>query len=91
MLALAVHVAAPTIVTDNLRDFPPDQLEPLGIEAISADAFVLAQVDLHPYEVVASLDAMATRRRRSPKTRADLATSLGRPLPRAMAELGPFV
>jgi len=27
VLALAVHVGAPTIVTDNARDFPQDVLE----------------------------------------------------------------
>lgn len=88
VLALAVHVAAPTIVTDNLRDFPAEALEPFGIEAVSADAFALAQVDLHPEAVLACLDAIAARRRRSPRTRAELIASLGRLLPRAMAELG---
>lgn len=87
VLALAVHVAAPTIVTDNLRDFPPERLEPFGIEAVSADAFALAQVDLHPDAVLACLDAMAARRRRSPRTRTELIASLGRLLPQAMAEL----
>ncbi len=87
VLALAVHVAAPTIVTENLRDFPADLLEPFGIEAISTDAFVLAQVDLHPAGVLASIDGMAARRRRSPKTRDEIIDSIERRLPMAIEAL----
>lgn len=84
VLALAVHVGAPTIVTENLRDFPVELLEPLGIEAVSQDAFALAQVDLHADGVVASLDAMSARRQRAPKTRDEIIASLSRYLPDAM-------
>jgi len=87
VLALAVHVGAPTIVTDNLRDFPGDLLEPFGIEAISADAFALAQVDLHPGEVLASVDAMAARRRRPPRSRTEIIAALARLLPTAIDAL----
>lgn len=87
VLALAVHIGAPTIVTDNLRDFPADLLEPFGVEAISSDAFVLAQVDLHPAEVLASVDTMAARRHRPPRTRAEIVDSLERLLPQAMDAL----
>ncbi len=45
VLALAVHVGAPTIVTDNTCDFPAELLDPFGVEALTADAFTLAQVD----------------------------------------------
>lgn len=87
VLALAVHVGAPTIVTENLRDFPPDLLDPFGVEAISPDEFALAQVDLHPQAVLASIDAMAARRRRHPKTRADIIDRLALPLPTATTAL----
>ncbi len=87
VLALAVHVGAPTIVTDNLRDFRSDLLDAFGVEAISADGFVLAQVDLHPAEVVASIDAMAARRRHPPRTRVEIIDSLARALPTAMDAL----
>lgn len=87
VLALAVHVGAPTIVTENLRDFPPDLLEPFGIEAISPDEFTLAQVDLHPKAVLDSIDAIAARRRRRPKTRADIIARLRNQLPMAMTAL----
>jgi hypothetical protein len=87
VLALGVHVGAPTIVTENLRDFPPDLCEPFGIEAIDADTFTLAQVHLYRDGVIDSIDAMAQRRVRAPKTRADIIDRLGRHLPLAMAAL----
>ncbi|MGI8999812.1 MAG: hypothetical protein ACR2GO_08915 [Candidatus Limnocylindria bacterium] len=87
VLALAVHVGATTIVTDNVRDFPTDLIEPFGVEAISSDAFALAQVDLHPAEVLASVEEMAARRRHSPRTKVEIIESLARFLPQAMDAL----
>ncbi|MEZ5177573.1 MAG: hypothetical protein R2746_04620 [Acidimicrobiales bacterium] len=87
VLALAVHVGAPTIVTENLRDFSGELLEPFGIEAISPDEFTLAQVDLHPQAVLESIGAMAERRRRVPKTPEEIIVRLGAQLPNAMAAL----
>ncbi len=87
VLALAVHVGAPTIVTDNVRDFPAEVLEPFGVEAVTADAFALAQVDLHPQGVSGAVEVMAARRRRSPKTPDAIIDTLARYLPEAMAAL----
>lgn len=89
VLALAVHVGAPTIVTENVRDFPAEALEPFGVEAITADAFALAQVDLHREGVLGAVEAMAARRRRSPKTPDAIIGALARYLPEAMATLRP--
>ncbi len=86
VLALAVHVAAPTIVSDNVRDFPA-VLEPYGVEAVTADAFALAQVDLHREGVLTAVAAMAARRRRPPKTPNAIIDALARYLPEAMAAL----
>lgn len=87
VLALAVHVGAPTIVTDNVRDFPHELLEPYGIEAVTADAFALAQVDLHREGVIGAVEAIAARRRRPPKTPDTIVDALARYLPEAMAAL----
>lgn len=87
VLALAVHAGAPTIVTENTRDFPAELLEPFGVAAVSADAFALSQVDLHPDGVRASITAMATRRRRPPKTSDEIVEALARYLPSAIAAL----
>lgn len=87
VLALAVHVGAGSVVTDNLRDFPAGLLEPFGIEAVSADAFARAQVGLHPDGVLAAIAAMALRRRREPRTAEQIIAALSRPLPLAMQAL----
>ncbi len=87
VLALAVHVGAPTIVTENTRDFPPDLLEPFGIEAVTADAFALAQVDLDADVVRGCIAAMAERRKRHPKTVGEVIATLARQLPKAMEAL----
>ena len=87
VLALAVYVGAPTIVTENVRDFPARLLEPLGVGAVRADEFALAQVDLHHDGVCASIAAMSARRRRAPKTPDEIVEALARYLPAAMAAL----
>ncbi len=48
VVAAAIECAATTIVTGNLRDFPPDQLRPFGIEAVDADEFALACIAANP-------------------------------------------
>lgn len=88
VLALAVHVGAPTVVTHNLADFPAELLDPFGVEAVSADQFGLAQVDLHADAVIASIDAIAARRRRPPKTRGEIIEALARQLPLTAEALG---
>lgn len=85
VLALAVKLGAQTIVTENLRDFPSELLAPYGIEAISSDSFVHGLVEDDRSAVLAAIDAMAARRLRDPKTRADIISSLSRHLPTAMA------
>jgi len=87
VLTLAVHAGASVIVTDNLRDFPAVQLERFEVEAIDVDAFVLDHVGRDPGAVLASVDAMARRRRRPPRTRDEIVDVLRQRLPSAMAEL----
>lgn len=52
------------IVTANLRDFPGDLLEPMGLEVQDPDTFLLNQLDLEPDLTIATLhrQAAATRR-----------------------------
>lgn len=87
VLALAVHVEAPVIVTENLRDFPPTLLRKYGVEAIDIDTFVLRHAERDPIGVLGAIDAMAVRRQRHPKTRRDIIDVLTSQLPAAMAAL----
>lgn len=47
------------IVTFNLADFPPDACEPVGVEAIHPDEFLLDLHDLAPEAVRAALEQQA--------------------------------
>jgi hypothetical protein len=48
VLAAAVACGAQTIVTFNLKDFPPDALAPWSVEAQSPDEFLIHQYHLDP-------------------------------------------
>lgn len=48
VVALALHAGTSLIVTENLRDFPKKQLAPLGLKAISTDAFLASCAALSP-------------------------------------------
>jgi predicted nucleic acid-binding protein len=87
VLALAVHVGAPTIVTNNLKDFQPRHCLPHNVQAVTPDDFVLAQVHLDVVTVVEGIDAIAARRKRAPKTRKDIIDQLSQELPDAMVAL----
>lgn len=81
VLALAVHVEADSIVTFNLRDFPAEHCEPLGIVALDPDALV-SEIATGDVEAVrGEVAAMAGRRRRPPITFDQLVDRLGPTLP----------
>lgn len=60
VLAAAIHCGADAILTFNLKDFPSEVLQPLGIESVHPDDFLAGQLDLAPDVVCA-----AARRHRS--------------------------
>lgn len=72
VIAAAVHAGADIIVTDNLRDFPPDILAELGIEARSADMFLADTIDLDQARAVHALAEMRHRLTRPEMTAEDL-------------------
>ncbi|RPI32333.1 MAG: PIN domain-containing protein [Actinomycetota bacterium] len=51
VLAAAINARADVIVTDNLRHFPQEVCEPLGIEVQTADQFLSAAFDLAPLQM----------------------------------------
>ena len=57
----AIKAGADVIVTDNLKDFPPDLLGALGLEVRSTDAFLADTIDLDAGRAVAALLAMRLR------------------------------
>lgn len=57
VLAAAIRGRADVIVTMNLKDFPPEVLAPLGLEAQHPDEFILHLLDLAPGPVIAAAQA----------------------------------
>lgn len=78
VLAAAIKAGAQVIVTDNLRDFPADYLEPWGIEAKSADDFVMDLIDMYDRIVYSCAQAMADNTQRPPLTLDDILTRMER-------------
>lgn len=88
VLAAAIHVGAPTIVTFNLRDFPASALAPHGVSAVQPDAFGLACVETNPEAVLDVLREQAAELRNPPSTVAELLDRLAsQGLPETMAAL----
>lgn len=76
VLAAAVASGAALIVTDNTKDFPARACEPHGVEILSADEFLLDQLDLDPEAVFAAMSAVTERNKRPPRTILALADAL---------------
>jgi hypothetical protein len=88
VVAAAIRAGAQVIVTSNVKDFPNSVLAPLGLEAMSADQFVLDIVDLEPDTVIDVLEAQAAELAKPRKTVPELLDRLeGNALPRAAGKL----
>lgn len=61
VLAAAIAGHADSIVTQNIKDFPVDVLEPLGITVLHPDEFLLQQLELAPLVVLPAFKAMRDR------------------------------
>lgn len=78
VLAAAIRARAQLIVTNNLKDFPADLLRPWDVEAVSPDAFVLAQIDLDRDVVYGAITRIADSWRTPPGTVNDVLGRLER-------------
>jgi hypothetical protein len=78
VLAAAIAGGAQSIATFNLKDFPPEQLEPHHIDAVHPDSFLLSQLDLAPGLTLAALRKQAGRMRKPPMDLSGLLTRLER-------------
>jgi predicted nucleic acid-binding protein len=78
VLAAAIKSKAQLIVTSNLKDFPDQALAVWNIEAVNADDFVLAQIDLDRQRVFAAVQQIADSWRKPAGTAADVLNRLER-------------
>jgi hypothetical protein len=76
VIAAAKHAGAQLIVTNNLKDFPSEQLAQLHLEAKSADDFILDQVDIDERKVWACLQQIADSRTNPPDSVEDVMDQL---------------
>ena len=63
VLAAAIKTNANVIVTNNLKDFPVEVLEPYGMSAKSADDFLTDIIDLNPEKAVEAFRRLVMNRR----------------------------
>lgn len=68
VLAAALKTRAHVLVTDNLKHFPPNILEPLNIEALSTDRFLADTIALNPGKAVAAIRDMRAGYKKPEKT-----------------------
>ncbi len=68
VLAAAVGAGAQVVVTNNLRDFPPDACGPLGIEALSPDDFLIDLYHLEPATTLRAISDQAAALTKPPLT-----------------------
>ncbi|MDE0240078.1 MAG: PIN domain-containing protein [bacterium] len=66
VLSAAIGCGAPLIVTNNLRDFPEDTLDLVGIKAVSADTFLTWIFRENPTETLRVVKAQQLDYRRPP-------------------------
>ena len=87
-LLAAIRCGAQVIVTNNVSDFPAGQLDEYGIEAQTADEFLVHLVDLRSALVAATLQRQADSLRDPPQTLNEVLARLERSgLTRTVAEL----
>jgi predicted nucleic acid-binding protein len=78
VVAAAVRGNAAAIVTDNIKHFPDDALEPWGLHAVSSDEFLLDALDLSKSGMLSCLIEMVEKRKHPPVTVENILASLER-------------
>lgn len=88
VLAAAIRCGAQQIITDNLKDFPPDTLAEFDIEAISADEFLSHTFDLYSYNALPVIREIRNRYDKPPFTPSEFIMDLtAKGLPKLAAQL----
>lgn len=78
VVAAAIRGRADLIVTNNIKDFPASTLEPLGLEAVGLDDFLLDQLDLNPTATLELVRMQASAMQHPPTDVETLLVSLER-------------
>jgi len=81
VLAAAVRAEADTLVTFNLKDFPPDSTSGWQVDALHPDTFLTGLLADNPIEVVEALHKGSTDLRNPAQTASDFLVSLTATVP----------
>jgi predicted nucleic acid-binding protein len=76
VVAVALKSQAQTIVTFNLKDFPPTSLHPLQLQAQHPDAFLVQLTTQYPNKASIALKSMIGRLKHPPIATADVLKTL---------------
>ncbi|SDT08563.1 PIN domain-containing protein [Pseudomonas asplenii] len=76
ILAAAIKCSASVIVTFNLKDFPPDTLQPFDIEAVHPDDFIADLFDLDRAAVLEAVQAQRASLKNPPYSARELLEQL---------------
>ena len=82
VLAAAVASKSTTIVTDNLKDFPPTSTAPYNIEIRSSDVFLLEQFDSNPALMLKILQDRISQLKNPPFSLSQFLNNLARTAPK---------
>lgn len=91
VLAVAVHAGAGTIVTSNLKHFPPVALDPHRIVAQSPDAFLCRLLETGSETISRVLRQLANDYRSPPLSLAQVLTSLATNAPTFTGRMYPYL
>ncbi|MFW1677367.1 PIN domain-containing protein [Pontibacter sp. JAM-7] len=91
VLAAEIRCGADAIVTFNMKDFPPDALEPYGIDLLHPDDFIYYQIDMAP-AICCSAIKKQRMALKNPPVEVDefLATLQKQQLPQSVSKLREF-
>ena len=90
VLAAAIQCGAQHIVTDNMQDFPQPKLNPFGIEATGADAFLARIFDLYTAEAMTVLRNLRSHYSNPPYSPSGFVRDLtAKGMPKLAARLSP--
>ncbi|MCL2780270.1 MAG: PIN domain-containing protein [Actinomycetia bacterium] len=78
VVAAAYKASADLIVTNNLKDFPAEELSKFALEAVGVDSFLRDMLDLYPDDLEWVIARQARSTSNPPLTDADVLESLAR-------------
>lgn len=91
VLATAIRSNSQVIVTNNLKDFPPDYLDKYDIEAQSADDFILHVMEIDVETVIRVLEEQSSDLKEPSMTRDMVLENLAQHIPKSISAIRQYL